>query len=207
MASATRLTSTTPQPRGGAGQRVSDNRDDQDLGWRRATCSKFEATVLLTVEETMDAMQRARLPVPHAGDVTAVGRDPQKGMFVVPELPLRMIIGRITSCSGSSALLVGPASACRPTGGYLRSLIVTWKGWASAVCHLWKVDGLDLVAGQQLRRAAVVVWVGVPAVALGLARRGDHADQGGLARATRSRATPGSTPATGTRSRCARTPR
>ena len=53
-------------------------------GWRRA--SKFEATVWLTVEETMDAMQRARFPVPHAGDVTAVGRDPQKGMFVVPEL-------------------------------------------------------------------------------------------------------------------------
>ena len=27
----------------------------------------------------------------------------------------RMIFGRITSCSGSSALLVGPASACRPS--------------------------------------------------------------------------------------------
>ena len=42
--------------------------------------------------------------------------------------PLRMIFGRITSCSGSSALFVGPRSACRPSGGYLQSLIVTRKG-------------------------------------------------------------------------------
>jgi len=33
--------------------------------------SKYETTVLLTVEETMNAMQRARHPVPPAGDVTA----------------------------------------------------------------------------------------------------------------------------------------
>jgi hypothetical protein len=42
--------------------------------------------------------------------------------------PLRMIFGRITSCSGSSALFAGPPSACRPSGGYLQSLIVTRKG-------------------------------------------------------------------------------
>ena len=39
-----------------------------------------------------------------------------------------MIFGWITSCSGSSALLVGPASACRPSSGYRQSLIVTRKG-------------------------------------------------------------------------------
>src|SRR5215218_5383416 len=39
-----------------------------------------------------------------------------------------MIFGRITSCSGSSALLVGPASARRPSNGYPQSLIVTRKG-------------------------------------------------------------------------------
>ena len=39
-----------------------------------------------------------------------------------------MIFGRITSCSGSSALLVGPASACRSSSGYRQSLIVTRKG-------------------------------------------------------------------------------
>ena len=39
-----------------------------------------------------------------------------------------MIFGRITSCSGSSALLVGPASARRPSNGYRQSLIVTRKG-------------------------------------------------------------------------------
>src|SRR5215207_3474252 len=39
-----------------------------------------------------------------------------------------MIFGWITSCSGSSALLVGPASARRPSNGYRESLIVTRKG-------------------------------------------------------------------------------
>ena len=38
-----------------------------------------------------------------------------------------MIFGWITSCSGSSALFIGPASACRPSCGYLPSLIVTRK--------------------------------------------------------------------------------
>ncbi len=33
--------------------------------------SKYETTVLLTVEEAVDSMQRARHPVPTAGDVTA----------------------------------------------------------------------------------------------------------------------------------------
>ena len=42
-----------------------------------------------------------------------------------------MIFGWITSCSGSSALLVGPTSACRPSSGYRQSLIVTRKGSVS----------------------------------------------------------------------------
>src|SRR5919112_2467196 len=37
-----------------------------------------------------------------------------------------MIFGRITSCSGSSALLVAPAAACRPLCGYLQSDDPTW---------------------------------------------------------------------------------
>ena len=45
-----------------------------------------------------------------------------------------MIFGRITSCSGSSALLVGRASACRPSTGYRQSLIVTRKGSLPNIC-------------------------------------------------------------------------
>ena len=46
-----------------------------------------------------------------------------------------MIFGRITSCSGSSALLVGSASACRPSIGYRQSLIVTRKGSLNTRCR------------------------------------------------------------------------
>src|SRR4051794_31555589 len=65
-----------------------------------------------------------------------------------------MIFGRITSCSGSSALLVGPASACRPSCGYLQSLIVTRKA------SLFDVPDL----AEQLAKAAsapLVKWMGV----------------------------------------------
>jgi hypothetical protein len=47
-----------------------------------------------------------------------------------------MIFGWITSCSGSSALLVGPASACRPSSGYRQSLIVTRKGSVAFMFNL-----------------------------------------------------------------------
>jgi hypothetical protein len=43
-----------------------------------------------------------------------------------------MIFGWITSCSGSSALFIGPVSACRPSCGYLASLIVTRKASLTA---------------------------------------------------------------------------
>ena len=70
-----------------------------------------------------------------------------------------MIFGRITSCSGSSALLVGPASACRPL---LRLPTVTDR-YAESLNWVWTiVQGVVSV----LAGIIALIWPGVTALAL-----------------------------------------